>query len=168
MKERLRRFMKAENLNSTSLAQNLNIQASGISHILSGRNKPSYDFVTKLLTNFPNLNPDWLLLGKGPMHRDEIRVKTPKNTVESGELFGEESQPTAELSSLPFSAESSDSSVAVQASPKNSETMADFISDMPVQFSAPQNPTIRHSNIERVMIFYTDGSFDTYAPAQKK
>ena len=88
MKERLRRFMKAENLNSTSLAQNLNIQASGISHILSGRNKPSYDFVTKLLTNFPNLNPDWLLLGKGPMHRDEIRVKTPKNAAESGGLFG--------------------------------------------------------------------------------
>ena len=168
MKERLRRFMKAENLNSTSLAQNLNIQASGISHILSGRNKPSYDFVTKLLTNFPNLNPDWLLLGKGPMHRDEIRVKTPKNTAESGGLFGEESQPAAELSSLPFSADDSSSSAAVQSSPENSETIADFISEMPVQFSAPQNPTIRRSNIERVMIFYTDGSFDTYAPALKK
>ena len=168
MKERLRRFMKAENLNSTSLAQNLNIQASGISHILSGRNKPSYDFVTKLLTNFPNLNPDWLLLGKGPMHRDEIRVKTPKITADSVGLFGEESQPAAELSSLPFAADDSDSSAAVQSSPENSETIADFISDMPVQFSAPQNPTIRRSNIERVMIFYTDGSFDAYAPSQKK
>ena len=168
MKERLRRFMKAENLNSTSLAQNLNIQASGISHILSGRNKPSYDFVTKLLTNFPNLNPDWLLLGKGPMHRDEIRVKAPKIATESVGLFGEESQTAAELSSLPLSAESSDSSATIQSSSESSETIADFVSDMPAQFSAPQNPTIRRSNIERVMIFYTDGSFDTYAPTQKK
>lgn len=75
MKERLRRFMSAEAMNSTQLANELEIQSSGISHILSGRNKPSYDFVTKLLNKFPNLNPDWLLLGKGPMHRDEIRRK---------------------------------------------------------------------------------------------
>ena len=168
MKERLRRFMKAENLNSTSLAQNLNIQASGISHILSGRNKPSYDFVTKLLTNFPNLNPDWLLLGKGPMHRDEIRTKTPKNASESTALFSEESQSMPELSSLLFPTDDSDSSVTNTSLSENSETIAEIVSNTPAQFSASQNMAIRCSNIERVMIFYTDGSFDTYAPSQKK
>lgn len=168
MKERLRRFMKAENLNSTSLAQNLNIQASGISHILSGRNKPSYDFVTKLLTNFPNLNPDWMLLGKGPMHRDEIRTKAAKPTADSVGLLGEESQPTTELLSLPFLANDSDSSVSIPSLPENSEMAADISSDVHAQFSAPINSTIRRGNIERVMIFYTDGSFDTYTPSQKK
>lgn len=168
MKERLRRFMKAENLNSTSLAQNLNIQASGISHILSGRNKPSYDFVTKLLTNFPNLNPDWLLLGKGPMHRDEIRTKTPKNASESTALFSEESQSMPKFSSLPFPTDDSDSSVTNTSLSENSETIAEIVSNTPAQFSASQNMAVRRSNIERVMIFYTDGSFDTYAPSQKK
>lgn len=73
MQERLKKLMKDEGLNSTRLADLLGIQASGISHIMSGRNKPSYDFLIKLLRRFPQINPDWLLLNKGPMYRDEIK-----------------------------------------------------------------------------------------------
>jgi hypothetical protein len=43
---------------------------------MSGRNKPSYDFLLKLLQRFPQINPDWLLLDRGPMYRDEIKNKT--------------------------------------------------------------------------------------------
>ncbi len=57
MEEKLRRLMKHEGLNSTRLAEILGIQASGISHIMSGRNKPSFDFLLKLLQKFPQLNP---------------------------------------------------------------------------------------------------------------
>ncbi len=67
--------MKHEGINSTRLAEILGIQASGISHIMSGRNKPSFDFLHKLLQRFPQINPDWLLLDKGPMYRDEIKNK---------------------------------------------------------------------------------------------
>lgn len=74
MEEKLRRLMKHEGINSSRLAEILEIQASGISHIMSGRNKPSFDFVTKLLARFPQINPDWLLLDKGPMYRDEIKA----------------------------------------------------------------------------------------------
>lgn len=73
MDEKLRKLMKHEGLNSSRLAEVLGIQASGISHIMSGRNKPSYDFLLKLLQRFPQINPDWLLLDKGPMYRDEIK-----------------------------------------------------------------------------------------------
>ncbi len=73
MDEKLRRLMKHEGINSTRLAEILGIQASGISHIMSGRNKPSYDFLLKLLQRFPQINPDWLLLDKGPMYRNEIK-----------------------------------------------------------------------------------------------
>lgn len=65
--------MKHEGINSTRLAEMLGIQASGISHIMNGRNKPSYDFLLKLLQRFPQLNPDWLILDKGPMYRDEVK-----------------------------------------------------------------------------------------------
>ncbi len=67
--------MKHEGINSTRLAEILGIQASGISHIMSGRNKPSFDFLLKLLQRFPQISPDWLLLDKGPMYRDEIKTK---------------------------------------------------------------------------------------------
>jgi transcriptional regulator with XRE-family HTH domain len=73
MEEKLKRLMRQEGINSTRLAEMLGIQASGISHIMNGRNKPSYDFLIKLLQRFPQINPDWLLLDKGPMYRDEIK-----------------------------------------------------------------------------------------------
>lgn len=86
MQERLKKLMRAEGLNSTRLAELLGIQASGISHIMSGRNKPSYDFLIKLLHRFPNLNPDWLLLDKGPMYREQIKTKNFEVPA-SDELF---------------------------------------------------------------------------------
>ncbi len=76
MQGKLRQLMKHEGINSTRLAEMLGIQASGISHIMSGRNKPSFDFLLKLLQRFPQINPDWLLLDKGPMYRDEIKQKS--------------------------------------------------------------------------------------------
>ncbi len=75
MEAKLRQLMKHEGINSTRLAEILGIQASGISHIMSGRNKPSFDFLLKLLQRFPQINPDWLILDKGPMYRDEIKNK---------------------------------------------------------------------------------------------
>jgi hypothetical protein len=75
--------MKHEGVNSTRLAEILGIQASGISHIMSGRNKPSYDFLLKLLQRFPQINPDWLLLDRGPMYRDEIKIKAQNPSVGS-------------------------------------------------------------------------------------
>ena len=80
MEAKLRQLMKHEGINSTRLAEILGIQASGISHIMSGRNKPSFDFMHKLLGRFPQINPDWLILDKGPMYRDEIKNKSGQNT----------------------------------------------------------------------------------------
>lgn len=64
MISRLERFMNEEGLTNAKLAEILDIQRSGLSHILSGRNKPSYDFIEKLVTNFPNLNIMWLITGQ--------------------------------------------------------------------------------------------------------
>ena len=69
MKERIERILKEKSLSSNKLAEMLEVQPSGISHILSGRNKPSMDFITKLLTVFPDISPDWFILGKGDMYR---------------------------------------------------------------------------------------------------
>ena len=69
MREKLLKLMKYEKLSSSRLAEILEIQPSSISHILSGRNKPSFDFLVKILRRFPTLNPDWLLLDSDQMYR---------------------------------------------------------------------------------------------------
>ena len=79
MKERLQKFMDSERLTSSRLAEILGVQPSNISHILGGRNKPSFEFIEKMLLRFPKINPDWLLLGKGPLYRTEIRQATTES-----------------------------------------------------------------------------------------
>jgi len=70
MKERLLEFLKNENKSSAQLAEEIGVQASGISHILSGRNNPSLDFVLKMLEKYQFLSTDWLLFGKGTMYKE--------------------------------------------------------------------------------------------------
>ena len=69
MNRRIQQFIEVENLSPSKLADMLGLQRSGISHILGARNKPSYDFIMRFLKAFPNVNPDWLLLGKGKIYR---------------------------------------------------------------------------------------------------
>ena len=73
MKDRLLKIIKQYNLTSTRFADVLGVQRSGISHILSGRNQPSYDFIVKLMKQYPDINPDWLIMGNGTMFRTVIK-----------------------------------------------------------------------------------------------
>lgn len=70
MKERILEFLKRENKTSAQFAEEIHVQPSGISHILSGRNKPSLDFVVKMLERYPFLSTEWLMFGKGSMYKE--------------------------------------------------------------------------------------------------
>ena len=70
MNTRLQQFLELENLTPARLADMLGIQRSGLSHILQGRNKPSFDFLNRILTKFPHINADWLMTGRGKAYRD--------------------------------------------------------------------------------------------------
>ena len=67
MYERLKNWMESEGLKSSALADSIGVNRATISHILSGRNKPSIDFLEKLLNVYPNINANWLISGIGYM-----------------------------------------------------------------------------------------------------
>ena len=67
MKDRIAHIIRAKNLTAAEFAIRLGIQPSNISHLLSGRNNPSLEFVKKLKDTFPEYNLDWIVMGKGPM-----------------------------------------------------------------------------------------------------
>jgi len=75
MKDRILEFLKAENKSSAQFAEEIGVQPSGISHILSGRNNPSLDFVLKMLEKYHFLSTEWLLFGRGSMYKDS-RMQT--------------------------------------------------------------------------------------------
>ena len=96
MKERLLEFLRNENKSSAQFAEEIGVQASGISHILSGRNNPSLDFVLKMLDKYRFLSTDWLLFGKGSMYKepkmqslfDFEAVNTPELSVVQAKTAG--------------------------------------------------------------------------------
>ena len=71
MHNRLKKWMESEGLKSSSFADKIGVNRATISHILSGRNKPSIDFLQKLLSNYPELNANWLITGIGFMQENQ-------------------------------------------------------------------------------------------------
>ena len=77
MNKRLLQFLSAEGISQTKFAETLKVTKASISHILSGRNKPGFDFIESLALHFPDFNIDWLLTGRGK--RDKNAEETPQN-----------------------------------------------------------------------------------------
>ena len=100
MKDRIAHIIRAQNLTAAEFALRLGIQPSNISHLLSGRNNPSLDFVKKLKETFPEYSLDWIVFGRGPMTVSDhllpfVEPSSQESRVESsvadpleGTLFG--------------------------------------------------------------------------------
>ena len=82
MIDKIQHILNYYGYSSSQFANEIGIQRSAMSHILSGRNKPSLDFILKVLKRFPEINADWLLLGTGEMLRKET-VKNDENMTET-------------------------------------------------------------------------------------
>lgn len=93
IKDRIAHIIRAKNLTATQFAEMMQIQPSNVSHLLSGRNKPSLDFLIKLKDVFPEYSFDWIILGKKPITLSE----RPQSVKE--ELHNSDQLPIVETSS---------------------------------------------------------------------
>ncbi|WP_353959567.1 helix-turn-helix domain-containing protein [Aequorivita aurantiaca] len=118
-------------LSATAFAEKINFNRSTISHLLSGRNKPSLDFVMKMLQNFDEVEMNWLLFGKGTfpsINENKGKSITPKS---KDEVSGK----------IPM----------------------DLFSEQNIKEQSKAVYTDRNlKSIERIVIFYKDGSFNVY------
>lgn len=137
MNRRLQQFLELEQLSPAKLADILGIQRSGISHILSGRNKPGYDFIYKFLLKFPNVNADWLLAGKGKPYK-------------------EASSPDAHNSiPLEYHIEKSENE-------KNTQLFDGTYPPENIKNEAVLTNVSNDKSVKRITIFYSDGSYEEF------
>jgi transcriptional regulator with XRE-family HTH domain len=68
--QRLKMILSYYQLNSADFSNKVGVQKSSISHLLSGRNKPSFDFINKLAVAFDEINIEWFVTGKGEMLKE--------------------------------------------------------------------------------------------------
>ncbi len=138
MKDRIAHIMRAKNLKASDFATLLGIQPSGISHILSGRNQPSLDFVKKIKETFPEYNLEWIIFGTGPITTSEpFQLKINENTPE----------PQLELT-------------PTEDAQLEMPDLNPVTSPIPTPIAVSNNP----SGIKSMMILYEDGTFETYSP----
>lgn len=145
MKERLLEFLRAENKSSAQFAEEIGVQPSGISHILSGRNNPSLDFVLKMLEKYQLLSTDWLLFGKGSMYKD------PKMQT----LFDEES----------IFNQNNDAKLIQKSPERPDQRMNKAIRDQSDEDSSDYDRN-KGASIARIVWFYDNNSFEEYFPCK--
>ncbi len=82
IQNRLKMVLRMHNLTPSAFADQIGVQRSNVSHVLSGRNKPGLDFLEKILLNFPRVNANWLITGRieektdiYPIQDDEARTQ---------------------------------------------------------------------------------------------
>ncbi len=86
--DRIKNLLTFYNLSATQFADKIGVQRSSISHLLSGRNKPSLDFVVKVVQNFSEVDLYWLLNGKGKFPKQDVSLsKTPLIPFEATEAL---------------------------------------------------------------------------------
>ena len=147
MKEKLEIIRTNERMNASELAKKLGVEASAISHIKSGRNKPSFDFVVKILAAFPHINPDWLLLDRGPYSRVDIDAATATTPELRDNVMDEPLQ-----------------SVSLFDDVKNIEISDDNSADKNIENSIFPIRQKAGKIVERIIVLYSDKSFDSYNP----
>lgn len=154
MRERIIKFLELENLTSAKFADDIGVQRSSVSHILSGRNNPSYEFIQKILSKYKFISAEWLIMGTGNM------VKT----IKQGDLF-ENISPAVKI---PEPGISKESNIEAKSEQKN-ELLSELVDNKMIDASTNElkKPIVSNKQIEKVVILYADKSFSSYIPDQE-
>jgi transcriptional regulator with XRE-family HTH domain len=148
MKERLLKFLEEESLTAAKFADEIGVQRSSISHILSGRNNPGYDFFQKILRRYPHLNAEWLMMGSGKM------TKTPQQAS----LFAVENENLIETSANLTSEAQIESPKPKLEPVAKKESVLNIVQE--------NKETQNTKKIEKIVILYSDQSFKEYVSSK--
>jgi len=153
MQDRLNKLLISEKLNPSKFAELVGVQRSSISHMLSGRNKPSFDVIQLILRKFSNINPEWLIMGTGDMYKKPIQTNLfDQTTIFSGKpstefnKYAENENKSKSNSKNPVLENKSDQSIT-----ESSQTLS------------PEK-ALNDKKVDRVVIFYSDKTFAEYRP----
>lgn len=167
--ERLAFLIENDKQSMTSFAEKIGAKRANVSHLLSGRNKPSLEFILKIKEAYPQTNLNWLLNGDeqfSPNENSKSKTQTIDNTTKSSQAPCNDLQGKSENNysenSAPISKE-----VHTQEKKNSSNTtkQAKSIEQQNPQFDPNQNilnSFTSTSEIEQIVVFYKDGTFKQF------
>lgn len=155
MKDRIFLLIETKELTFGKFADEIGVERSTMSHIKSDRSKPSLDMAQKVLERYPEVSAEWLILGRGPMFRQtndsqeldlfsQIGLNDSKSEVNSDKVESIQATISTESKKMDLLTEDS-----VNVVGKKEEQQRAF-------FNSPKPERV----VERVMIFYSDQTFE--------
>ena len=173
--ERITKVLEYSGFSASEFADEIDVQRSSISHIISGRNKPSLEFVTKIKNRFPELSWDWIILGTGEMKQTDspfpISEKQEENSTPDlftlidedykNEVFVQENIQNETLRELNKSFPSPRKEIL-------SDSQQLDIQENISEVQSIVNETVTNINtenkIKKIVFFYENGKFEAFEP----
>ena len=147
--KRLEILLEYYSLNASSFADKIGVQRSSLSHLLSGRNKPSLDFILKILEVFPDVDLYWILNGKGTFPKTSI--DNHKNDAVTESVIKQNTSALPNHDTIPDNLFSEILNPIPPSATRKIEN----------QNSSKEN----HSDeIDKIVVFYKNGTFKSYQP----
>jgi transcriptional regulator with XRE-family HTH domain len=146
--KRLQIILDYYGLSASAFADRIDVQRSSISHLLSGRNKPSLDFILKVIEIFPEVDLYWILNGKGNFPKSEKKIEERKDTpiLENTKL---EEKNKSNLETDLFTQ---------MNEPQNNRVIENNFQNI----SNTQNLSTTEDDVDYIVIFYKNGTFKKY------
>ena len=170
LNSRVQKIINYSELSLSEFADEIGVQRSNISHVLSGRNKPSLDFLMKIKDRFPEIQWEWLIEGKGAMISSENEVaSTPSSyLLEESKINDDESIITGLFSIPPQETEMKQE----EEKPKKTEIPEPIynIVENPPEISEnksipeTETPNEKGNGIKKIVFFYENGKFEVFEP----
>jgi len=148
--KRLEIILEYYGVNASAFADKIGVQRSSLSHLLSGRNKPSLDFILKILDVYPEIDLYWILNGKGSFPKSNSKP-TESERITNINPIPAASKPKTTVNEDLFS-----------------ETIPEAIKSTPTANRVENQNILFDDNIEKIVFFYKDGTFKTFNPNAKK
>ncbi|GAB4053063.1 helix-turn-helix transcriptional regulator [Spirosoma litoris] len=166
--DKIKQILLDKNLTPSYFADEIGVQRSSISHILSGRNRPSFDIIQKIIRRFPELGYEWIMEEDGQV--------TPRATTNSsgynfnrgtgvGRPTIDRAEPVTIQPSMPSypPKPSGIRSQRTEIPPLNTPNPM-LVNESNLPEPTPNVGISSEKKVERILIFYTDGSFREYMP----
>ena len=146
MKDRIKKIIEFENISYSKFADDVGIQRSGVSHLISGRNNPSLEVIQKIIEAYDYINIEWLLLGKGEMIKDDKKE-------DLGDLFSHSSNNEEVVKEIKHTEENNSES--------DKNLTGNTVSEI---LSHSQEDNFPDKKIFKIVIFYSDKTFSEFSP----
>ena len=165
LNSRVQKIINYSELSSSEFADEIGVQRSNISHVLSGRNKPSLDFLMKIKDRFPEIQWEWLIEGKGSMvfSEDEAASTPSSYSLEESKINDDEPIITG-LFSIPSQEMDENTKQEEEKSEISEPIQYNNIVENTPEILEVETPIEKGNNIKKIVFFYENGKFEIFEP----